>query len=98
MLAEQNRAASSCETLNETLEQRVEERATELNDARETLAFALESAGMGTWDLDLHQTPPAERLRHDQIFGYEESAAIVEHRLFLDHVVEEDRQAVEAAH
>ena len=52
--------------LNETLENRVRERTGELEAARETLAFALDSAGMGSWDLDLRTDTARRSLRHDR--------------------------------
>lgn len=97
LLAEQSRSTALLRTLNETLEQRVIERATELSAARETLAFALDSAGMGTWDLDLASQSVRRTLRHDQIFGYKDMLPAWGMRQFLDYVVAEDVQAFEGA-
>jgi signal transduction histidine kinase len=82
---------------NETLERRVVERTREVESARETLAFALESAGMGSWDLDLLHDIARRSPRHDAIFGYDapvESWGLSE---LLRHVVDEDREMVRDA-
>ena len=79
---------------NETLERRVEERTRDVEAARETLSFALDSAGMGTWDLDLVQDRSRRSPQHDRIFGYDEPVAEWGRRDFLDHVIDEDRPSV----
>ena len=96
LLEEQTRSAIELRALNDTLEQRVEQRAKELNDAQETLSFALESAGMGSWDLDLNQDTSRRSIRHDEIFGYETLLPSWGAREFLEHVTDEDRRMVEA--
>ena len=83
--------------LNETLEQRVEERALELDHANAALAFALESAGMGSWDLDLTTQTAQRTLGHDRIFGYPDGLASWSTDDFLAHVIDEDRWAVKTA-
>ena len=61
LLAEQQKTAAQLRALNTTLEQRVNERTGELESARDTLEFALDFAGMGSWDLDLSPIPPGAR-------------------------------------
>jgi len=68
-----------------------------LNEARETLAFALDSAGMGSWDFDLVHEMARRTIKHDQIFGYETPLPSWSIRQFLAHIVEEDQQLVESA-
>jgi signal transduction histidine kinase len=97
LLREQDAAAETLRRLNETLEQRVEERARELAQTRETLAFALDAAGMGSWDLDLRQDRARCSPQHDQIFGYALAPSCWGRERFLGHVVQEDRAAVAAA-
>ncbi|MCJ2008486.1 ATP-binding protein [Methylobacterium sp. J-092] len=82
---------------NETLERRVAERTREVEAARETLAFALDSAGMGTWDLDLLTDTARRSARHDAIFGYDAPLPHWGRQTFLAHVHPEDREAVTAA-
>ncbi|WP_419829444.1 ATP-binding protein [Methylobacterium sp.] len=82
---------------NETLERRVEERTREVEAARETLAFALDSAGMGSWDLDLVNDTARRSRRHDAIFGYDVPIASWGMAEFLNHTVPEDRLLVETA-
>lgn len=97
LLVEQRRSASELSVLNEKLEERVEQRARELNEARETLAFALDSAGMGSWDFDLGDGSSRRSVRHDEIFGYEAPLSSWSTRQFLNHVANEDRYMVETA-
>jgi PAS domain S-box-containing protein len=66
-----------------------------LRDRNARLHLALEAGQLGSWDLDL-DTGNAERsLQHDQIFGYREPLPHWTYRTFLDHVVPEDRGAVD---
>jgi signal transduction histidine kinase/ActR/RegA family two-component response regulator len=63
----------------------------------ELLQVALESAGMGSWELYLstgavHRTP-----RHDQIFGYSEIQPFWDLDMTFEHIVDEDRAAVRQA-
>jgi signal transduction histidine kinase/CheY-like chemotaxis protein len=63
----------------------------------ELLQAALESAGMGSWELYLstgtmHRTP-----RHDQIFGYSEIQPFWDLAMTFEHIVDEDRAAVRQA-
>ena len=70
LLLDQQGAAIALRDLNETLEQKVNDRTRELESARETLAFALECAEMGSWDLDLVSNEIRHSPQHDRIFGY----------------------------
>ena len=97
LVEEQRRSSLELRMLNDTLELRVEQRSAELNEARETLAFALDSAGMGSWDFDLVQDSSRRSTRHDQIFGYDDPLTSWSPRQFLAHVVEEDRSSVATA-
>jgi signal transduction histidine kinase/ActR/RegA family two-component response regulator len=61
------------------------------------LQAALESAGMGSWELYLstgavHRTP-----RHDQIFGYSGIQPFWDLQMTLEHIADEDRTAVRRA-
>ncbi|WP_375453830.1 ATP-binding protein [uncultured Methylobacterium sp.] len=96
-ILEREQAQARLRIANETLERRVEERTREVESARETLAFALDCAGMGSWDLDLvHDTARRSR-RHDAIFGYDAPVPAWGRHDFLTHTVPEDRPAVAAA-
>jgi signal transduction histidine kinase len=97
LLLERERAQESLRSLNAELERRVADRTREVEAARESLAFALESAGMGSWDLDLATDTSKRSARHDLIFGYAEPLATWARADFLSHVVEEDRALVEQA-
>jgi signal transduction histidine kinase/response regulator RpfG family c-di-GMP phosphodiesterase len=97
LLLEREQAQTHLRLANEGLEQRVLERTREVEAARETLAFALDAAGMGTWDLDLATDTSRRSPRHDQIFGYAEPVASWGRQDFIAHVVAEDRPLVENA-
>ena len=95
LLLEQQRTAAALGDLNETLERKVTDRTRELESARETLAFALECAEMGSWHLDLISNEARHSPQHDRIFGYEFPVNSPSRAMLLDHVLEEDRQTVE---
>lgn len=70
---------------------------TEAINTAELLQAALESAGMGSWELYLstgavHRTP-----RHDQIFGYPGIQPFWDLETTFEHIVDEDRAAVRQA-
>ena len=67
-----------------------------LNTA-ELLQVALDSAGMGSWELYLSTGAIHRTLRHDQIFGYSEIQPFWDLDMTLQHVVEEDRTIVRQA-
>ncbi len=106
LLLGREQSAAALVQLNESLEQRVRQRTGELEAARETLAFALDSAGMGSWDLDLRTDTARNSRRHDGIFGLDAEAGPGAPRdqqrawgrsAFLRHVLEEDRKAATSA-
>ena len=84
------------------LEQRVEQRTAELTKANEALhdsesrlTFALEVSATGAWDLNLADHTAHRSLQHDRIFGYESLLTAWTYERFLEHVVPEDRDAVD---
>ncbi len=93
-LAEREASQAALRSANENLEARVRQRTRDVEAARETLAFALDSADMGTWDLDLVANTARRSLRHDQIFGYADPVPSWGVDRFIAHVVEEERVAV----
>ena len=97
LLLDQQGAAIALRDLNETLEQKVNDRTRELESARETLAFALECAEMGSWDLDLVSNESRHSPQHDRIFGYASSVNSPSRAILRDHVLEDDRRAVDVA-
>jgi PAS domain S-box-containing protein len=97
LLAEQQGTAFELRALNATLEQRVNQRTLELESARDTLEFALDSAGMRSWDLDLSSDSSRRSARHDRIFGYPNGIFAWGRKQFLDHVVAEERASTAAA-
>ena len=65
--------------------------------SEERLRFALDVAGLGQWDLDVATGLAFRSPRHDEIFGYGEPLPEWTYEMFLDHVVPQDRDAVDAA-
>lgn len=59
------------------------------------LTHALEVAELGTWTLDIKTKKVWRSLRHDQIFGYPKLLPEWTYGVFLDHVVDDDRAAVD---
>ena len=73
------------------------ERERELRETQERLRFALEKSHTGGWDLDLVDRTAVRTLEHDRIFGYETPLPEWTYERFLEHVVDEDRPAVDAS-
>jgi len=67
-----------------------------LRQSKERLRFALETSHTGAWDLDLVDHTAYRSLEHDRIFGYEQLLSEWTYEMFLDHVLPEDREMVDA--
>ena len=78
--------------LDITERKRVEEA---LHASEERWRFALDISKMGAWELNLEDNTAWRSLRHDQIFGYEELLPEWTYPIFLQHVLEEDREDVD---
>jgi formate hydrogenlyase transcriptional activator len=63
--------------------------------SEQRLSLALESAEMGFWEHDHASNTTTRNLRHDQIFGHESALPEWTREIFLDHIVPEDREAVQ---
>lgn len=61
------------------------------------LQLALEAGQLGSWELDLRTDNAVRSLRHDQIFGYERLLPAWNYQTFMEHVLPEDREAVDSA-
>jgi signal transduction histidine kinase/response regulator RpfG family c-di-GMP phosphodiesterase len=96
-LEERERVQANLRLANESLESRVAVRTREVEAARETLAFALDSAEMGSWDLDLTTGQSRRSPRHDLIFGYSEPVAEWGRDTLVAHVMPDERAGVAAA-
>lgn len=66
-----------------------------LRKTKAALDFALESAEVGDWDLDLTRDVWRRSLRHDQCFGYNEPVVEWGFKQFIQHVHPEDQQRIE---
>ena len=96
-LLERERAQEDLRLANEDLERRVAERTREVEAAHETLAFALDAAGMASWDLDYRTGASRRSPRFDAIFGHDGKGPRWDRETLLAHIVEEDRAAAERA-
>ena len=67
----------------------------QIRESRTRLNFALQSAQVGDWELDLASDISTRSLRHDQIFGYPAPVEQWGFEVFLQHVHPEDRVEVE---
>jgi PAS domain S-box-containing protein len=66
-----------------------------LREAEQRLRFALETSHTGAWDLDLVDHTAFRSLEHDRVFGYPELLPEWTYEMFLQHVLSEDRAAVD---
>jgi signal transduction histidine kinase/ActR/RegA family two-component response regulator len=96
-LLERERVQEQLRLANEDLERRVAERTREVEAAHETLAFALDAAGMASWDLDYRTGASRRSPRFDAVFGYDGNGARWDRESLLAHVVAEDRDTAERA-
>lgn len=67
-----------------------------LRESQERLTLTLASSRTGLWDLDLVSDRSWRSVEHDRIFGYESPVPEWGRQIFLDHVLPEDREYVEA--
>ena len=67
---------------------------TEAENARESLAIALDAAQMGMWDVDLIGGTSRRSARHDEIFGYAGPPPEWGRETLLSRVIAEDRDTV----
>jgi PAS domain S-box-containing protein len=66
-----------------------------LREAEQRLRFALETSHTGAWDLDLVDHTAFRSLEHDRVFGYPELLPQWTYEMFLQHLLPEDRPAVD---
>jgi len=67
-----------------------------LRESREQFRYALETSHTGAWNLNLKDHSASRSLEHDRIFGYTELLPQWTYEIFLDHILPEDRDAVDA--
>lgn len=63
-------------------------------ESEERLRFALESAGIGDWDMNLQTNVARRSLMHDRCFGYADAVTEWGYDTFLNHVHVDDRERV----
>ena len=64
-------------------------------DSEQRLAFALQAADIGSWDMDLRTNVARRSLRHDQCFGYDAAVPEWGYDTFLAHIAPVDRDRVD---
>jgi PAS domain S-box-containing protein len=67
-----------------------------LREAESKLSLALDSVQIGAWDWDFTTDKSVRSLRHDEIFGYSSLLPEWGKRIFLTHVLPEDRDLANA--
>jgi PAS domain S-box-containing protein len=75
---------------NEELKQTVKR----LSELDNRLQFALTAIQIGAWDLDLHSHTAIRTIGHDKIFGYDTLLPEWTYEMFINHVVENDKEMV----
>ncbi len=66
-----------------------------IRQSEERLQFALQTSHTGAWDLNLVDHTAHRSLEHDRIFGYAQLLPQWTYEIFLEHVLPEDRAAVD---
>ena len=79
--------------VSDLIEQKQSEEA--LRQGGERLRFALETIHTGAWELDLVDHTAHRSLEHDRLFGYDHLLPQWTYEMFLEHVLPEDRRAVD---
>ena len=69
----------------------------QVRESKARLHFALESAQIGDWDLNLETDSAYRSLRHDQAFGYSQPVTEWGFQTFIQHVHPDDRERVSVA-
>jgi PAS domain S-box-containing protein len=64
----------------------------------ERLQFTLKTSHIGAWDLDLENGTAYRSIEHDNIFGYDHLLPQWIYETFMEHVLPEDREEVDAAY
>ena len=88
--------ATSILTVRDISALRAAERAA--SDSEQRLGFALDAAGIGDWDMDLRTNVARRSLRHDLCFGYQQVVPAWGYDTFLAHVLDDDRDRVDACY
>jgi len=108
-VTELKKAEAELRDAHRNLEERVRARTAELEAAMaeriraeealkksdERQRFALETCHIGAWDLDLTDHYAFRSPEHDRIFGYADLLPRWTYKMFLDHVLPEDRTTVD---
>ena len=90
---EQGGVLGACKILRDVTERK--HLAEQLRSAEERTRFALDTVGVGAWDLDLTDHTAYRTLGHDRIFGYDALLPQWTYEMFLEHVWPDDRAEVD---
>jgi PAS domain S-box-containing protein len=67
-----------------------------IHQTDERLQFALKISQIGAWELDLEDGTSYRSIEHDNIFGYDHLLPQWTYESFMEHVLSEDREEVDA--
>lgn len=67
----------------------------QVQESESLLKLVLELCHIGNWELNINDRTSTRSLRHDQIFGYDSLQPDWTYESFLEHVIPEDRIAVD---
>ncbi|NTU53013.1 MAG: PAS domain S-box protein [Chlorobiaceae bacterium] len=68
----------------------------ELQISRSQLDFALQKSHIGWWNMNARDGTAIRTLEHAKIFGYDSTLSEWSYKQFLDHVIPEDRDTIDA--
>jgi PAS domain S-box-containing protein len=94
MTLDLKQTTASRDELNREIAERKKTEET-LRESEERLTQAMGVSELGSWGLDTRSGKAWRSLRHDQIFGYPELLPEWTYKMFLDHVLPEDRKQVD---
>lgn len=69
-----------------------------LRESEESLRFVLETCHIGAWDMDIADHTTFRSPEHDRVYGYDAMLPKWTYEMFLEHVVPEDRERVDATY
>jgi signal transduction histidine kinase len=94
-LTEKNNETNAIAVGLNTVEEEMENLNHRLKDSEEKIKIVLEAAQIATWEWDIiHDTTWRSKI-HDQIFGYDQNLPVWSHKIFMEHVIPEDRKQVQ---
>jgi PAS domain S-box-containing protein len=69
-----------------------------LREAERRLSFVLETCHIGAWEMDIANHTTIRSPEHDRVYGYDRPLPQWTYEMFMEHVLPEDRQRVDATY